>query len=159
MIRCTNAGRGAMGRRGVRRHETGTARSRHGLAWVRRQGTETARSHGWVQLSVGVGAPGPAVEPAVAHKVRKRHAAVGRKPTTRAASMVPGMRRGWLPPSFFRAWRSSKKGWGLLGCQAIQAPTLILTLTLTLTLILTLTLTLASRACWAARPYRPQPSF
>ena len=78
-----------MGRRGVRRHETGTARSRHGLAWVRRQGTETARSHGWVQLSVGVGAPGPAVEPAVAHKVRKRHAAVGRKPTTRAASMVP----------------------------------------------------------------------
>ena len=48
---------------------------------------------------------------------------------------------------------------GLLGCQAIQTPTLILTLTLTLTLILTLTLTIASRGCWAARPYRPQPSF
>ena len=108
-----------------------------------------------MQLSVGVGAPGPAVEPAVAHKVRKRHAAVGRKPTTRAASMVPGMAVVGYPPLFFVLGVRR----GLLGCQAIQAPTLILTLTLTLTLILTLTLTLASRGCWAARPYRPQPSF
>ena len=77
-----------MGRGGVRRHETGTARSRHGWAWVRRQGTEGQQgdtggcSLRWgggdpgVGAHTGVGAPGPVVEPAVADEVRKRPAAV-----------------------------------------------------------------------------------
>jgi len=44
-------------------------------------------TQGWGRTRVG--APGPVVEPAVAHEVRKRHAAVEerRKLTTRAASM------------------------------------------------------------------------
>ena len=60
-------------------------------------------TQGWGRTRVG--APGPVVEPAVAHKVRKRHAAVEarRKRTTRAAGtsmcVPPGTPYGTLPSS------------------------------------------------------------
>ena len=52
---------GSHGAGGVRRHETGTARSRHGWAWVRRQGTEGQQGDMggaacvWVGLAFGWG--------------------------------------------------------------------------------------------------------